>query len=162
MLQAVFDQLSQISDTKLLIPSTDSLKMKTFKILFVEDDANFRVPYAQQLRDNGFEVVEAEGETPAAELLKKETFDLAVVDLVMEQADGGFTLSYHIKKDFPNMPVILITGINSEMGLSFSTESASERSWIKADAFLNKPLRFEQLLYEIQRLLGCLEVPSHH
>lgn len=136
--------------------------MSNYKILFVDDDPDFRSEYSQQLRDAGFTVVEAEGETPAGELLRKEKFDLAVVDLVMENADSGFTLCYHIKKATPEMPTILITGINSEMGLHFSTDSESERSWIKADAFLNKPLRFEQLQYEIRRLLGCLETPGHH
>lgn len=133
-----------------------------FKILFVDDDPDFRSVYAQRLRDNGYTVVESEGEYPAKELLKKEKFDLAIVDLVMENADSGFILSYHIKKNLPELPTIIVTGINSEMGLSFSTESESERSWIKADAFLNKPLRFEQLLYQIERLLGTLETAPHH
>jgi len=132
------------------------------KILFVEDDADFRVEYAQKLRDAGFTVVEAEGETPAGELLRKDKFDLAIVDLVMENADGGFTLCYHIKKTNPGMPTILITAINNEMELRFSVESKSEQSWIKADAMLNKPMRFEQLLSEVRRLLGYEETPAHH
>ncbi len=136
--------------------------MNNYKILFVEDDADFRTEYAQQLRDAGFTVVEAEGETPAGEFLRKDKFDLAIVDLVMENADGGFTLCYHIKKANPDMPTILITAINSEIELHFSIESESERSWIKADSLLNKPMRFEQLLFEVNRLLGVEEAPSHH
>lgn len=136
--------------------------MKQYKILFVEDDHDFRTINAQHLRDVGFEVVEAEGEIPAAELLRREKFDLAIVDLVMENADSGFTLCYHIKKSMPDLPTILITGINEEMELSFSLDSEAERSWIKADTLLNKPMRFEQLLFEIQRLLDCVEVPAHH
>ncbi len=136
--------------------------MNNYKILFVEDDADFRSDYAQQLRDAGFTVVEAEGETPAGEFLRKDKFDLAIVDLVMENADGGFTLCYHIKKVNPDMPTILITAINSEIELHFSIDSESERSWIKADSLLNKPMRFEQLLFEVKRLLGVEEAPSHH
>jgi len=132
------------------------------KILFVEDDADFRTEYAQKLRDSGFTVIEAEGETPAGELLRKDRFDLAIVDLVMENADGGFTLCYHIKKTNPEMPTILITAINNEMELHFTIESESEQSWIKADSMLNKPMRFEQLLFEVKRLLGCEEAPAHH
>lgn len=135
--------------------------MKHYKLLFVDDDQDFRLDYSTQLREQGFTVVEAESETAAEELLKKENFDLAIVNLVMEHADSGFTLCYHIKKQFAEMPVILETGVNCEMGLSFSMETESERSWIKADAFLNKPFRFEQLLYEVQRLLGCLDHEGH-
>ena len=136
--------------------------MNNYKILFVDDDADFRSDYSQQLRDAGFTVVEAEGETPAGELLRKDKYDLAIVDLVMENADGGFTLCYHVKKSNPEMPTILITGINSEAGLHFAIESEAERSWIKADSMLNKPMRFEQLLFEVKRLLGCEEAPAHH
>ena len=136
--------------------------MNEYKILFVEDDPDFRIEYANQLRDVGFAVVEAEGEAAAGEILRKDKFDLAIVDLVMENADSGFTLCYHIKKSFPDMPTILITGINNEMELSFTMESKSEREWIKADALLNKPLRFEQLQYEIKRLLGCEDSATHH
>lgn len=135
--------------------------MKNFKILFVDDDPDFRSIYSQRLREDGFTVIEAEGESSAEELLRKEKFDLAIVDLVMENADSGFILAHHIKKATPDLPTIIVTGINSEMGLSFSTESESERSWIKADAFLNKPLRYEQLRYQIDRLLGCLEGAAH-
>ena len=59
------------------------------------------------------------------------------------------------------MPAILITAINNEMELHFTMESESERAWIKADSMLNKPMRFEQLLYEVQRLLGCEEAVHH-
>ena len=136
--------------------------MNDYKILFVEDDPDFRTEYANQLRGVGFTVVEAEGETSASEIIRKEKFDLAIVDLVMENADSGFTLCYHLKQSFPDMPTILITGINNEMELSFTMESKAERDWIKADALLNKPLRFEQLQYEIKRLLGCEDSSTHH
>lgn len=135
--------------------------MKNYKILFVEDDPDFRTENAQKLRDAGFEVVEAEGETSATELLRRDTFDLAIVDLVMETADSGFTLCYHIKKKIPGMPTILITGINEEMELSFSLDSEAERDWIKAEALLNKPMRFEQILFEVQRLLKIEPETSH-
>jgi hypothetical protein len=41
----------------------------------------------------------------------------------------------------------------SEFGIEFSLESPAERSWIKADAMLNKPIRTEQLLQAVRRLL---------
>jgi len=75
------------------------------------------------------------------------------VDLMMEEVDAGFTLCYHIKKNHPNVPVVLVTGVASETGIAFGSETREERSWVKADALLNKPIRFEQLRKEIERLL---------
>jgi DNA-binding response OmpR family regulator len=113
------------------------------------------------LRDSNFDVIEAESEKLAEELIAKEKFDLAVVNLRMEYADSGFRLCYHIKKKYPDMPTILCSAINSEIGMSFSMESEAERSWIKADSFLDKPIRFEQLLAEIESHLGC-GAAAHH
>jgi len=38
--------------------------------------------------------------------------------------------------------------------MKFDASTKEERSWIKADLFLSKPIRHEQLLREIKRLLG--------
>ena len=47
----------------------------------------------------------------------------------------------------------MVTGVASETGIAFAATTAEERRWIKADARVDKPIRFEQLLREIRRLL---------
>jgi hypothetical protein len=47
----------------------------------------------------------------------------------------------------------LVTAVTSETGLEFDAATEEERSWVKADAMLAKPLRFEQLLAELRQLL---------
>lgn len=71
----------------------------------------------------------------------------------MENMDGGFALAYHIKKKDPKIPVIIASGVTSETGIEFDAKTDEEKSWIKADAFLAKPIRFEQLEKEINTLL---------
>jgi len=46
-----------------------------------------------------------------------------------------------------------VTSIVSETGLDFALASDNDRAWIRADALLAKPIRFEQLRREIDRLL---------
>jgi len=70
----------------------------------------------------------------------------------LENSDSGFSLSYHFKKDNPKMPIVMLSSSVSDFGIEFSLESASERSWIKADALLNKPIRTEQLIQAVRRL----------
>ena len=72
---------------------------------------------------------------------------------MMEDPDAGFTLCHHIRKKDPTIPIILVTSVNSETGLDFDMATEEERSWIKADALLAKPIRFEQLKGAIDRLL---------
>jgi CheY-like chemotaxis protein len=123
------------------------------KVLVVDDDLDFLTQVQVNLEAAGFEVETAESQKQAEEYLVKNHPDVAVVDLMMEHPDAGFALSYHIKKKDPTIPVILVTAVTSETGLEFDASTDEERSWVKADAFLAKPVRIEQLLREINRFL---------
>lgn len=130
--------------------------MSDKRILFVDDDPDIREDNQTVLQNAGFNVVLADSLDAARDRLENETFDLLVTDLMMERADSGFTLAFHAKKLYPELPVVIISSVNSEHGIHFSLDSDAERAWIKADAFLNKPFRAEQLVYESQRLTGTL------
>ena len=122
-------------------------------VLLVDDDSDFLLQQKAMLEQAGFTVLQAESEAAAEALLNEHRPDLAVLDVMMEKMDAGFVLSHRIKKSDPSIPVILITSVSSETGLDFDTATDEERSWIKADALLAKPVRFEQLTREINRLL---------
>ena len=51
------------------------------------------------------------------------------------------------------MPVILVTGVAGETGIEFDAATEEEKSWIKADVLLSKPIRAEQVLGELTRLI---------
>ncbi len=123
-------------------------------ILIVDDDVDFREQVQFQLEAVGFGVVAAGGQVEAEAILKTLRPDMAIVDLMMEHMDGGFALCYHIKKIDASIPVILVTGVAGETGVEFDARTAEEKSWIKADAFLPKPVRFEKLIGEVRRLLN--------
>lgn len=124
-------------------------------VLVVDDDPDFLAQQKLQLSAAGFAVVAGESQAQAEQLLADLRPDIAVLDLMMEHHDGGFALCYHIKRKYPDVPVIIVTGVTSETSLSFDAATAEERSWVKADALLPKPIRFEQLKREIDRLLGA-------
>jgi CheY-like chemotaxis protein len=122
-------------------------------VLLVEDDHDFLFQQRLQLENAGFEVVAAQSQTEAEEILGTLRPDVAVIDVMMEHPDSGFVLCHHIRKKDPTIPVILVTSVNSETGLDFDVATHEDRNWIHADALLAKPIRFEQLLSEIDRLL---------
>ncbi len=122
-------------------------------ILVVDDDYDYRTQQKLQLEAAGYTVIEAESQKAAEELMEEAKPDLAVVDLMMEKTDAGFALCYHIKRKKPGTPVIVVSAVAHETGLEFDAATDEERSWIKADAFLAKPVRFEQLQREIKKLL---------
>lgn len=122
-------------------------------ILLVDDDIDFIEQNKLQLEKTGFNVIVANSMTEAEQVYKQTAVDLAVVDVMLEYADAGFILCYHLKKKNPRLPVIIVTSVPNETGLDFDARTDEERSWIKADALLTKPMRFEQLQREIHRLL---------
>jgi two-component system OmpR family response regulator len=122
-------------------------------ILVVDDDPDFVEQMQGQLRAAGFRVTAAGGRKEAEAFLARESPDLAIVDLMMETPDCGFALCHAMKKRTPPLPVILVTAVTSETGLEFDATTDEERSWVKADVFLAKPVRIEQLVREIHRLL---------
>jgi len=122
-------------------------------VLIVDDDVDFLTQQRLNLEGAGFDVRTAESQAEAEKLLAGFRPDVAVVDLMMEHMDGGFALCHHIRKKDPTIRVILCTAVASETSLAFDAATEEERSWVKADALLAKPVRFEQLRREIDRLL---------
>ena len=122
-------------------------------ILLVDDDADLLTGLVFQLKRLGFATVTAETQREGERLIDETSPDIAVFDLMLEHLDAGFTLCHRMKRKHPETPVILLTGVTAETGIEFETVTSDERSWVKADAMLAKPIRFEQLQREIARLL---------
>jgi len=127
---------------------------KTQKTIFlVDDDFDYLVQQKIMLESKGFNIITAEGEKQAKEILNNSLFDLAIVDLMMENMDTGFIICHEIKKKHPAIPIIMATAVASQTGFEFDSITNAEKKWIKADSVITKPIRSEQLLKEIQKLL---------
>lgn len=123
------------------------------RILVVDDDPDILEQVSTTLTGAGFDIVVAKGRAEAEDALLKTKPDLAIIDLMMEEKDSGFVLSYQLKKLYPETPVIMLTGVTGATGLSFATQSAEAQSWTRVDKMLDKPVRPEQLKAEVRRLL---------
>lgn len=122
------------------------------KILMVDDDFDYLTQQKFILEKEGHEVITAENESEAREKIQSGQFDLAVVDLMLDDMDSGFVLSYEIKKKNPNIPVIIVTAVKSQTGFSFESITENDKKWTKADLILAKPVRPEQIIQEINKL----------
>ena len=129
------------------------MKENMKKILIIDDDADYLFQMELQVRNFGYEVITASNQEEGEKVLDTLKPDLAIVDLMMESKDSGFILSYKIKKKYPEVPVIIASAVTAETGMNFAVETEDDRSWIKADKFLEKGLRPDQLQREINKLL---------
>ncbi|MFA4985294.1 MAG: response regulator [Candidatus Brocadiia bacterium] len=125
------------------------------KIMLVDDDTDFLAIQRRVLETQGHTVVTVDRADKAVDLATVEKPDLVVMDLMMEDEDAGFSLCYKIKKGLAGrpLPVIMITGVGTEHGFTFTNEGSEPGAWIKADLFLNKPIRPEELIGAVNKLL---------
>jgi CheY-like chemotaxis protein len=122
-------------------------------VLLVDDDQDFLDIMRLNFENDGWEVTAVHSERAARETLGAMRPDLAVLDLMIDRMDTGFTLAHMIKRLDEAIPVLLVTGVTAETGMEFDKDgSRGEKDWIKADAVLAKPVRFEQIRRELDRL----------
>jgi DNA-binding response OmpR family regulator len=121
------------------------------KILLVDDDLDLLEQNKILLESKGFNVVTAEGSKKGWEVFKQELPDAAIVDLIMEEHDSGFILSYKIKKDEhgKNIPVFILTSATYITGFKFGASTEEEKEWIKCDGILNKPIMIDDLVSKL-------------
>jgi len=118
----------------------------TARILVVDDEETMRRSLADILRLEGYQVQAASHGAAAVELLKRETYDLMLLDLKMPGMDGLEVLRIATKVA-PNTLVILLTAHGS-------LESAIQA--LRQDAFdyLLKPSTPQQIIKSVEGALS--------
>jgi len=122
--------------------------MQGLKVLLVDDEEEFVSTLAERLRMRGLQADTANSGLEALVHIAAITPDVVILDLMMPGM-GGIEVLTHIKRDYPNIPVILLTGIGS-------TGEASEGMRKGAFDYLVKPLQITELLQKIDEAV-CKE-----
>jgi two-component system, OmpR family, response regulator len=122
-------------------------------VLIVDDDMDYLFQMKLKVEQFGYETITADGQKEAEMIIETTKPDLAILDLMMENEDSGFILAYKIKRKYPDVPIIIATAVTAETGMTFDVNSDENKQWIKADLFLDKGIRADQLQKEINKLL---------
>ena len=118
----------------------------TPKILVVDDDPIILESLCEFLRLEGYEAVGAPDGERALDFLGRDRFNLVISDVNMPSSDG-FELLRMIKKSFPELVVILITGYGS-------ISRAVEAIKLGAYDYLTKPIIDAELRLVVDRALN--------
>jgi CheY-like chemotaxis protein len=126
---------------------------KRKKILLVDDDEDF-VEIHRTILEPKYEVAVAYSAQEGLALVEANDFDLFILDIMMEDRDSGFQLTYQIRNHpkYENVPIMLLTSAPKVTGFSFDLEK--DKDWIKADALIEKPVSTPYLLKKVEELLG--------
>jgi len=114
------------------------------KILVVDDEQDVRDFLGDLLADQGYSVDKAVDGLQAMEMVKREKPDLILLDLLMPKETGtDFYRRIHQKKDFGDIPVIVISGLPGRH-LAVS----------KSIPVFDKPIDEKKLLEEVKKTIG--------
>ena len=83
--------------------------MSSYRILIVDDEKMARNFLVSLFSKYGHHCETAKEGMEALEKIKKDSFDSAVVDIVMPGTDG-ITLTKELLKLYPHLPIMIITG----------------------------------------------------
>ncbi len=116
---------------------------KIIKVLLVDDEKGYINVLSNRLSKRSINATKAFSGIQAIQILRKNDFDVVVLDLKMEDMDGIEVLKI-MKKMAPEVPVIFLTGHGSQ-------EAAREGIAFGAFDYLTKPCELSQLIEKIKQ-----------
>lgn len=119
------------------------------RILVVDDDPDIVEATQLFLTKEGHQV---EGAYSREDGLRKvESFhpDLLILDVIMEQPDDGFTMAQELRRAGNQIPILMLTSVESVSGLSFGKDA----EMVPVDDFQTKPIEPAKLVDKVNHLL---------
>lgn len=118
-------------------------------ILVVDDELLIRDLLYDFFVDQGWDIAVAEDGQKAIEKLNDKKFDLLLTDIKMPQFDG-MQLTDYVNKEFPDLPVVLMTGFPS-------VETAVTALRRKVADYIVKPFNINQLYKTVKKEVESLK-----
>ncbi|NVM26517.1 MAG: sigma-54-dependent Fis family transcriptional regulator, partial [Desulfobacterales bacterium] len=117
-------------------------------ILVVDDAPNTLEVLRRNLTSKGYQVFTAPGVVEAIKILDTTPIDLVITDLKMPRV-SGLDLIKHVRENFKNTEVMMITGYATVGGAVEAVKTGAEE-------YLSKPFTDEELFSAVQRALDKL------
>lgn len=135
------------------------IENRKIKILCAEDEQEIRENIAEILRDEGFEVFEAENGKKGFESFLQNKPDIIISDVMMPEVDGyGFLTLIREAKNIRNnnIPFIFLTALGQK-------ESVIKGVNLSANDYLVKPIDFDMMIAKIkEKTTNALKVEDGH
>ena len=127
------------------------------KILVVDDLPDWRATLSGLLEDAGYEVQVAGSSTAALALLETDHFDLALLDMRLDESDEdnteGLDLADKIKGRWPAVKIIIITGYETQETMRRAREPDRQGQVLTED-YIPKTQTDEKLIQIVQKVLA--------
>ena len=115
----------------------------TTSILLVEDDNDFRACLKEFLETKNFKVIEAVSAEQAIGRLTLNNIDKIITDIQIPEYMAGIWLIMQIKKLFPKIPIIAMSGGSNHVA---EEDYFTLIKLVKADQIFKKPFHPKEIL----------------
>ncbi|WP_282607441.1 response regulator [Pelagibius sp. Alg239-R121] len=123
------------------------------RILVAEDDRAVQSFVARALTHKGHKVTTADDGVQALERLGSDSFDLLITDIVMPELDG-IALALKVTKDYPELPILLMTGYSAERQRAHNLDELICR-------VITKPFTLKQICATADEVMADSKVACH-
>jgi CheY-like chemotaxis protein len=128
--------------------------MRMADLLIVDDDPDFASSVATVCQADGHETVIQHTPADALASVAERRPDGILLDVMFpEDATAGFQIARDIRRQFGDIPILLLTAVNQEFPLGFSHKDY-DANWLPVAGFVEKPVDFKVLREKLQRLLS--------
>jgi len=132
--------------------------IKQKKILVADDDVQFVDSVKTLLENSGYEVNFTYRADEVLSRVIENRPDLILLDVMFagdKNTDGyDVSRSLHMEPLLKEIPVIILSGVRKVMHLHYDLEP--DEQWMPVKAFVEKPVKPDELLSEVQKILGPL------
>ena len=115
------------------------------RILLVEDELNLARPLQFNLEQDGYDVRSTPSGKEALDLHARESFDLIILDLMLEEMDG-FEVARQVRQRDPRLPILMLTARSTVQDRIRGLE-------LGADDYIVKPFHLKELLLRVKRMI---------
>ena len=117
-------------------------------IAVIDDDPDIREASTLVLNAKGHKVITASNPKDGYDIVKNQSPDLIILDVMMDEPDDGFFLAQKFRRENIKTPILMYTSVSKTVGMDFG-----KSDMVPVDDFVEKPITPELLITKVDLLL---------
>jgi DNA-binding response OmpR family regulator len=118
------------------------------KIAIIDDDPDIIDASSLVLTSKGHEVITANNPDDGYKIVKENSPDLIILDVMMNEPDDGFFLAQKFRKNKITTPIIMYTSVSKSTGIDYGVSEM-----VPVNEYVEKPISPAQLIEKVEKLL---------
>jgi len=118
-------------------------------IVIIDDDPDILDASSLILTSKGFKIITANNPRDGYKIVKENSPDLIILDVMMDEQDDGFFLAQKFRREKIKTPILMLSSVSKATGMKYGKSDL-----IPVDEFIEKPVSPKELLANVEKLLS--------